>query len=62
MLFLSAPHSEEALRIGSPIPNDLESDSGRTIAFTQGQRYVTLEAIKEEPATTSELLQLADGD
>lgn len=60
VLFLSPPDSEETLNIASPIRNDLTSDSGRTIAFTQGQRYVTLEAVQEEPATTSELLRLVE--
>ena len=61
VLFLSERDAEETLKIERPIRNDLASESGRTIAFTQGQRYVTLEAVKEEPETTSELLRLADG-
>ena len=60
VIFLSRSDSEETLEIGSPIRNDLASESGRTIAFTQGQRYVTLEAVQEEPETTSELVRLAE--
>jgi hypothetical protein len=36
--------------------NDLVSESGRTIAFTQGQRYVSLEKLRQGPKTTSALL------
>ena len=39
------------------IENDLISESGRTIAFTQGQRYVPLERLKKAPSITSELLR-----
>lgn len=30
---------------------------GRTVAFTQGQRYISLSHLQKEPKTTSELVQ-----
>lgn len=59
VLFLSEPESSETIHLSRSISNDLMSESGRTIAFTQGQRYVTLEAVTSEPATTTELLRLS---
>jgi hypothetical protein len=59
VLFLSMPDDPETIRLAQPIANDLSTDDGRTIAFTQGQRYVTLDAVKKEPKTTSELLALS---
>ena len=57
VIFLSESNSSETLKLQNPIQNNLHSDSGRRIAFTQGQRYVSLEAIKSEPITTKELLK-----
>jgi hypothetical protein len=57
IIFLSAPEDSLTIDIGHEIVNDLESESGRGVAFTQGQRYVSLEAIQKKPKTTSELLE-----
>jgi hypothetical protein len=52
---LSGPDDPATLKLAGPIRNDLESDSGRSIAFTQGQRYVSLERLKTA-ARTSQLV------
>lgn len=56
VLFLSTPDDDMTIVLPNDIENDLISESGRTIAFTQGQRYVPLERLKKAPSTTSELL------
>lgn len=40
VLLLSAPDSPDTLRLPGPIPNNLTTQNGKTIAYTQGQRYV----------------------
>jgi hypothetical protein len=61
VMFLTAPDDLRTVHIPNEIKNDLENeDTGRTVGFTQGQRYVKLEAIKQSPTTTSELLRLSD--
>lgn len=56
VMFLSSSDSDDTLLLPHDIENDLLSDSGRTIAFTQGQRYVPLDKLLAAPLTTSELL------
>ncbi len=56
VMLLSAPGSAKTIDLGQTIPNDLTADGGRTIAFTQGQRYVTLDALKIAK-TTSDLVK-----
>jgi hypothetical protein len=46
VLLLSPPGHSDTLTLAAPIPNDLKSDTGRTIAFTQNQRYVSLTRLK----------------
>jgi len=60
VMFLSDPDTTETIKLASPILNDLVTDNGRGTAFTQGHRYVTLEAIKKSPTTTSELLLISN--
>lgn len=60
VLFLSAPDAPETLRLTHGIVNDLTSDTGRAIAFVQGQRYVPLARLKANPRTTTELLHSND--
>ena len=60
VIFLSKIDSEQTLKLKSPIENDLEADSGRKIGFTQGQRYVALNSLKQNPKTTTELLKLSN--
>lgn len=57
ILMLSAPDSPDTLRLERAIPNDKLSQSGKTTAFTMGQRYVASERLKQAK-TTSDL----DGD
>jgi hypothetical protein len=52
---LSKPEDEATVVLAAPIVNDLVSDSGRVIAFTQGQRYASLDRLRVAKAT-SELL------
>ena len=54
ILKLSAPDSPDTLRLERPIPNDKRSLSGKTTAFTMGQRYVASERLKQAK-TTSDL-------
>lgn len=60
VLFLSAQDSPETLTLPQPIVNDLRTESGRTVAFVQGQRYVSFEAIQRAPGTTSGLIRLSE--
>lgn len=56
VVFLSAPDSPETLNLGRTIPNTLKSQSGKTTAFTQNQRYVSSERLKVAK-TTSDLVE-----
>jgi hypothetical protein len=53
---LLSDKKEVTLRLAAPIKNDLRSAEGQTIAFTQGQRYVSLERLGKA-TTTSELVE-----
>lgn len=57
IIFLSEPEDEATITLPHDIENDLVSESGRTIAFTQGQRYVSLDRMRRSPKTTSELIK-----
>jgi hypothetical protein len=54
-MFLSPPNSSDTITLDAEIPNDMRSKAGRTTAFTQNQRYVTLEKLLKAK-TTSELV------
>jgi hypothetical protein len=54
VVLLSAPNAPETIKLSKPIPNDKKSKSGKGTAFTMGQRYVSLEALKSAK-TTSDL-------
>ena len=56
VMFLSAPDSPDTLTLDAPVPNNLTSKTGRTTAFTQNQRYVSLERLKVAK-TTSDLVE-----
>jgi len=49
---LSAPDDKDTVKLDGPIPNDLESKSGRPVAFTQGQRYVLLDRLRTAKRTS----------
>jgi hypothetical protein len=55
VMLLSQPDAPETIRLEKPIINDLTSANGRTTAFTQNQRYVSIEQLKRA-RTTSELV------
>ncbi len=54
VIILSAPDSPETLKLPQPVPNDKRSKTGKTTAFTMGQRYVSSEALLKAN-TTSDL-------
>jgi len=56
VVFLTAPDDPNTLRLTADIENDLTSESGRTIAFVQGQRYIPIERFEGNPQKTSDLL------
>lgn len=56
IFFLSSPESPDTLILPHDIANNLTSGNGRRIAFTQGQRYVSLLRLEKGPETTSELI------
>ena len=57
VVFLSSIDSPDTLVLSHDIANNLTSGGGRGIAFTQGQRYVSLSRLQKGPKTTSELVQ-----
>ena len=57
IMLLSPPEDARTIRLDNPIVNNLESQSGGGTAFTQNQRYVSLERLKSA-RTTSELLDI----
>lgn len=52
---LSPKASDDTITLNSEIYNDLKNSNGRSYAFTQGQRYTTLEKLKNAK-TTSDLV------
>ncbi|MBK5940789.1 hypothetical protein CCR96_16340 [Halochromatium roseum] len=56
VLILSGPDSDETVRLGGAIINDLVAKTGRTVAFTQNQRYVSLQKLLNVKRT-SELVK-----
>lgn len=55
LILLSAPNDPKTQNLSVPIVNDLRSESGRISAFTQNQRYVSLDRLKKS-RTTSEII------
>jgi len=49
---LSSPDDPRTVKLDSPIPNDLTSESGGSTAFTQYQRYVSLASLKKAKKTS----------
>ncbi|GAC1430141.1 MAG: hypothetical protein PVS3B3_13680 [Ktedonobacteraceae bacterium] len=56
IIFLSSPESPDTLVLPHDVVNNLTTSNGRTVAFTQGQRYISLSHLEKEPKTTSELV------
>jgi hypothetical protein len=55
VIFLSALDSPDTVVLSNPVLNDLTTKNGRTIAFTQSQRYTSFERLRLAK-TTSDLL------
>ncbi|WP_442484206.1 hypothetical protein [Aeoliella sp. SH292] len=56
VMFLSAPDSDDTVKLARPILNDIRAASGRPWAYTMSQRYVTLQALAKA-STTSDLVE-----
>ena len=52
VFLLSSPDSNDTLNLGKPIPNDKKSKTGKSTAFTMGQRYVSSVALMAAEKTT----------
>ena len=52
VMLLTAPDDPKTLQLEQPIMNDLVSASGKTVAFIQNQRYVSLERLKTGKQTS----------
>jgi hypothetical protein len=55
VMLLTSTDDPDTIRLQAPIVNDLTSETGRNIAFTQGQRYVSLSRL-QAAKTTSQLI------
>jgi len=55
VVLLSAPDDPRTVRLPQPVKNDKKSRSGKGVAFTQWQKYVSLAKLKE--AATTSLLE-----
>ena len=56
IVFLSPHDSPDTLVLPNDIANDSTSASGKGVAFTQAQRYVSLSRLEKGPKNTSELV------
>ena len=45
VFLLSAPDDPETVKLPRPVVNDTVAESGRPVAWTMGQRYVSLAAL-----------------
>ena len=52
VVILTEPNDERTTVLSDDIRNDKTSESGRIVAFTQNQRYVSLEKLKTASTTT----------
>jgi hypothetical protein len=52
VFLLSAPDSPDTVTLGEGIPNNLIASTGRPTAYTQGQRYVSLEKLRLAKSTS----------
>src|SRR5260370_29458399 len=52
VFLLSAPDAAETVRLKQPIINNITSTNGQRIAFTQNQRYLSLDALRKAKQTT----------
>ena len=52
VFLLSASDAPETVKLEQPILNDITSSGGQRIAFTQNQRYVSLDALLRAKKTS----------
>jgi hypothetical protein len=52
VLLLTAPDSEDTIKLDTPIPNNKVSKTGKNTAFTMGQRYVSIEKLSVAKSTS----------
>ena len=52
MLVLSPPGDPLTHKLAAPIENDLKSEAGRPVAFTQNQRYISFERLATAKKTS----------
>jgi hypothetical protein len=52
VFLLSAPDAPETIKLAEAIINDLTSNNGQRIAFTQNRRYVSLDALRKAKKTS----------
>jgi hypothetical protein len=52
VLLLTAPDSEDTIKLDTPIPNNKVSKTGKNTAFTMGQRYVSIEKLRVAKSTS----------
>jgi hypothetical protein len=52
VFLLSAPDAAETVKLEQPVENDITSSSGQRTAFTQNQRYVSLDALRKAKKTS----------
>ena len=52
VFLLSAPDAPETVRLEEPVLNDVTSKGGQRTAFTQHQRYVSLDALRKAKKTS----------
>ncbi len=55
VIFLTSENDPETIRLEADVINDKRGRGGQIVAFTQGQRYVSLKKLRTGPKTTSEL-------
>lgn len=60
VILLSPLNSPDTVLLANDIQNDLFSETGRLVPFTQSHRYLPLSSLQASPKTTSQLLELAD--
>lgn len=52
VMFLSPPDSPVTVMLQAPVMNDLKTENGRTIAYTQGQRYTSVDRLQNAKRTS----------
>lgn len=52
VMILSNKDSHDTIQLMQPVENNLTSDNGRTVAFTQNQRYVSLDKLLKAKQTS----------